>query len=162
MPACEHITTWLTPFGVNHKNSLATFLPLYLILQAHSLIMKSIVPSTLGNYAAGLLCFTQFCDKHCIPEALHMPTSEDILTLFVTAKGAHKGSATTIKHWLLGLELWHTVNGVPWLRASALRRALKVTNIFALYSISLIPITSGLCITSSHIFYLPKMCSHYN
>ena len=126
IPTRERITTWLTLFGLDHMNSLATFLPPHLILQACSLITKSIVPGTLGNYAAGLLRFTQFCDEHCIPEVLRMTASEAILTLFVTAKGAHIVSATTIKHWLLRLELWHTINGAPWLGGSALRRALKV------------------------------------
>ena len=121
-------------------NSLATFLPLQLILQSRSLITKSIVPGTLSNYAAGLLHFTQFCDELRIPEALRMPASEDILTLFVAAKGAHKVSATTIKHWLLGLELWHTVNGAPWLGASALKCALKVTSIFPFYFIGSITV----------------------
>ena len=127
VPARECITTWLTPFRLDHMNSLAMFLPPHLILQARSLITKSIIPGTLENYATGLLRFTQFCDEHRIPEALRMPASEDILTLFVAAKGAHIVSATTIKHWLLGLELWHTVNGAPWLGGSALRRTLKAS-----------------------------------
>ena len=130
IPTHECITTWLTPFGIDYMNSLTTFLPPHLILQACSLITKSIVPSTLSNYATGLLRFTQFCDEHRLPEALCMPASEDILTLFITAKGAHKVSVTTIKHWLLRLELWHTVNNAPWLGVSALKRTLKVMNNF--------------------------------
>ena len=64
-----------------------------------------------------------------------MPTSEAIPTLFIAAKGAHRVLATTIKHQLLSLELWHTVNGAPWLRASALKHALKA-------SVSLAPTSS--------------------
>ena len=99
VPTHDQITSWLTPFSINHLNSLTTTLLPHLI-QGHSLITRSIVPGTApNNYAASLLCFTQLCDEHHIPESLHMPASEDILTLFVATKGAHKVSAITIKHW---------------------------------------------------------------
>jgi len=84
IPACDRLTRWLTPFGVNHLNSLATPVPPNLILQGRLLISKSVTPSTLNNYAAGLLQFTQFCDEHHIPESLRKPASEDLLVLFVS------------------------------------------------------------------------------
>ena len=59
---------------------------------------------------------------------LNMPASEDILTIFIATEGAHKVSAITIRHWLLGLELWHTVNGAPgWVLCSVTLQAFADT-----------------------------------
>ena len=126
VPARDRLTCWLTPFGIDHLNSLATLVPSDVILQARFLLSKSVTPNTLNTYAAGLLRFTQFCDEYRIPKNLHMPASEDLLVLFVSARGAFKVSAGTIKQWLLGLEFWHVINGAPWHGASALKHIVKV------------------------------------
>jgi len=54
-----------------------------------------------------------------------MPASEALLTMFITCHGTASVSSSTLHHWLLGLELWHAINGAPWLGHSTLRRAVK-------------------------------------
>ena len=56
-----------------------------------------------------------------------MPSSKHLLIAFVASCGAQKVSSITIKHWLLGLELWHIVNGAPWLSASVLKHIVKAS-----------------------------------
>ena len=55
-----------------------------------------------------------------------MPASEALLTMFVTCCVTGSVSSSTLHHWLLGLELWHEINGAPWLGRSTLKRAVKV------------------------------------
>jgi len=64
-------------------------------------------------YGAGLLCFTQFCDKWDITEEDCMPASYSLLCAFI---GKHKGlqSGNTIKSWMSGLRSWHVMNHAPW------------------------------------------------
>ena len=127
--APDWLTRWLTPFGVNHMNALASFFPPHLIAMSCTILYKSVATSTLSNYSSGLLWFSQFCDDYQILELLRMPASEALLTIFITCRGTVSISASTIRHWLLGLELWHEINGAPWFGCLTLRRAVKVTSI---------------------------------
>jgi len=122
----ERLTRWLTPFGIDHMNGLAEFFPPHVIAMSRVLISKSITPSTLSNYTSGLLRFTKFCDDYKIPERFRMPASEPLLTVFVTCCATGSVSFSTLHHWLLSLELWHEINGAPWLGHSTLKRAVKV------------------------------------
>jgi len=112
-------------------NSLLNFFPPYLITMSQVLLSKSVASSTLSNYAAGLINFMRFCDNYAIPEALHMPASESLLTMFITCHGATSVSKLTMHPWLLGIKLWHEINGAPWHGHSTLRRAVKVKNFFS-------------------------------
>jgi len=84
-----------------------------------------ILPNTLKNYAAGLACFTKFCDDFIIPESEHMPASELLLTTFITTHGAGSVGKGAIKTWLLGVELWHRINDAPWHGGAVLQRAVE-------------------------------------
>src|SRR5882672_7548465 len=55
-----------------------------------------------------------------------MPALEALLTMFITCQGAASVSMSTMHHWLLGLELWHEINGAPWHGHSILEWAMKV------------------------------------
>ena len=68
---------------------------------------------TLANYAAGLIHFTSFCDSLDIPEEQRMPTSEDLLSIFIVVRATGSVGDGCMKTWLVGLELWHTLNGAP-------------------------------------------------
>jgi len=107
-------------------NGLAEFFPPHVIAMSHVLISKSVTPSTLSNYASGLLRFTKFCDDYKIPERFRMPASEALLTVFVTCHATGSVSSSTLHHWLLGLELWQEINGAPWLGCSTLKWVVKV------------------------------------
>src|SRR5882724_10311351 len=87
------------------------FFPPHLIAMLRTLIAKSITPSTLSNYASSLLRFSKFCNDYNILESFQMPTSQALLTMFITCCGMACISSSTLHHWLLGLELWHVING---------------------------------------------------
>jgi len=119
--AVKHLTWWLTPFGVFHMNSLSDFFPPHLITMCCCLLSKSVVPVTLSNYATGLFRFSQFCDDYNIPKAFCMPASEALVTMYITCHGTASISASTMQHWLLGLELCHEIHSAPWLGHSNLK-----------------------------------------
>ena len=117
----DHLTRWLMLFGVSHMDALMLFFPPQLIAIPHILLSRSLALSTLTNYSSGLTHFSHFCDDYHIPEALHMPASEALLTMFITCHGTASVLCSTMCHWLLGLELWHEINGTPWCGCSTLR-----------------------------------------
>src|SRR5882724_1462664 len=125
----ECLARWLTPFGIDHMNSLAEFFPPHVIAMSRVLISKSVTPLTLSNYASGLLRFTKFCDDYKIPELFCMPASEALFTMFITCHATGSVSSSTLRHWLLGLELWHRINGAPWLSHSTLKWVVKVVDL---------------------------------
>src|SRR5882672_9206639 len=54
-----------------------------------------------------------------------MPSPEWLLSNFITTRGAGAVAARTVKTWLLGLELWHIINGAPWHAGSLVKHALQ-------------------------------------
>jgi len=99
---CPHVSAadcclhWLTPYGLNHMDMLATHMPHTLVTQQRVVLVKAIKPKTLSNYGAGLLRFTQFCDKFDIPESLPMPCPEWFLSIFIMTHGAGSVSGGTL------------------------------------------------------------------
>ena len=122
----DHLTRWLTPFGISHMNALSAFFPACLIAIYHILLLKSISLTTLTNYSSGLIRFSCSFNDYHIPEPLHMPALKAPLTMFITFHGMASVLESTMCHWLLGLELWHEINGAPWCGHSTLRWAMKV------------------------------------
>ena len=53
------------------------------------------------------------------------------LTMFITCHGTASVLSSTLYHWLLGLELWHEINGAPWHGHSTLRCAVKAAALLA-------------------------------
>ena len=129
--ATHCLTRWLTPFGVSHMNALSAFFPAHVITMSHTLLSKSVAPTTLTNYSSGLMCFSCFCDDYCIPESLHIPASEALLMMFIMCRGTDSVLAMTMHHWLLGLELWHKIKGTAWCGCSTLKRAVKAASLLA-------------------------------
>jgi len=54
-----------------------------------------------------------------------MPAPEWLLPNFITTRGAGTVSGGTLKTWLLGLELWHVINGTHWQGGPHLKHALQ-------------------------------------
>ena len=54
-----------------------------------------------------------------------MPASEALLCLFMSSHGAGHASCGTLTNWITRLELWHSINGAPWLGKKRLARAIK-------------------------------------
>ena len=123
--AADHCLHWMTPFGLSHMHCLSLHLPRSLIAREQVVLARAVTPKTLSNYGAGLLHFTQYCDALDIPEHLWMPSPEWLLSNFITTRGAGAIAAGTLKTWLLGLELWHIINGAPWHAGPLLKCALQ-------------------------------------
>ena len=116
---------WMTPYGLDKLHSLSSLLPPHIIAKKPVILMHSVKPKTLSNYGAGLIHFTQFCNTFNIPEPMRMPAPEWLLSHFITTCGAASVGSGSLRTWLLGLELWHIVNGAPWHSAAHLRRAIQ-------------------------------------
>ena len=113
VPAADRIFSWCTPFGSCHQHDVVQQLPPPLIESAMMVIQGALAPNTKSTYAAGLLHFTQFCDKWGISEEVHMPADYALLCAFIGEyKGLHSGN--TIRSWMSGLHSWHVMNHAPW------------------------------------------------
>ena len=123
--APQRLTHWLTPFGIDYMNRLSLSFPPEIVARNRLILSCSVSAATLSTYAAGLLRFTQFCDEFNIPETACMPASEALLCIFITSHGTgHIGKGSLI-NWLTGLELWHTINGAPWLGKHRVSHTVK-------------------------------------
>ena len=88
--------------------------------------------STVGNYWAGLLRFTKFCNDSRIPELEQMPAFESLLSHFIALRGAASMSKSAMHSWLEGLWIWHQINEAPWNGSHALKRVIAGASIFSL------------------------------
>ena len=111
--AADRLSAWRTPYGLSHDKSLLAELPPALAESAKMSIMGALASSSKSTYGAGLLRFTQFCDKWQISEGARMPASYGLLCAFI---GNYKGttSGKTIKSWLSGIRAWHLTNHATW------------------------------------------------
>ncbi|RXW16081.1 hypothetical protein EST38_g9773 [Candolleomyces aberdarensis] len=87
--------------------------PAQLVESASLAVHSALATSTRTTYAAGLLRFTQFCDRWDISEADRMPASYFLLCAFIADfKGRVSGG--TVRSWLSGIRQWHLLNHAPW------------------------------------------------
>ncbi len=115
VPAIHRPFMWTTPHSIKMQESLDAELPSHLQARIYQKLAVSLVPGTLSSYSAGPVRFTQFCDKHHIPESMCMPASSTLLAAFVaSASAAGLGSGSMIKNWMNGLAFWHAVNAAEW------------------------------------------------
>ncbi|KAG2101582.1 uncharacterized protein F5147DRAFT_762653 [Suillus discolor] len=111
--ASDRVFLWTTPHGFDHQHELEQLFPESDILKMFFILTQSLDESTRSNYGAGLLRFTQYCDKLHIPETQCMPASNALLSAFIAAS-AGSISDSTASNWLAGLHFWHIVNGAQW------------------------------------------------
>lgn len=111
--ASERVFLWTTPHGFNSQHELEQLFPESDILKMFFVLTQSLDENTRSNYGAGLLRFTQYCDKLRIPENQRMPASASLLSAFI-ASSAGSISDSTASNWLSGLHFWHIVNGAQW------------------------------------------------
>jgi len=111
--AADRICHWQTPHSRSFNSQVTSYLPANLVDSSFEMIYCSLAPATRSTYGAGLLCFTQFCDKYNISESDHMPGSFILLVTFISE---HAGtvSSKTISRWLSGLKAWHDTNSAEW------------------------------------------------
>lgn len=168
---CPHVLTkhwiisWSTPYSQSIFNDLINSFPETTINSWRFVMQSSVSEDTLQNYRAGLLCFTQFCDIHRVPEVSRMPASETLLSIFVAEMGAGKKSASSIHWWLSGLAFWYLIflyhvkfwlgqasiqyNNAPWMGGKILARTKKGTA--NLSAKSLLSLPHHLPVTEAHM-----------
>lgn len=113
VPADRRLILWTTPHSVALQNSLDAEISSRLQTEVFKQLLAASTLSTRETYGAGLLRFTQFCDREEITEALRMPASPILLSAFIAdAIGSCTGEC--IKNWLNGLRLWHIFNRAEW------------------------------------------------
>ena len=74
--ARERFTSWRTPYSITFFHLLSQMFPPDLIDKWRMTVEASVDEGTLKNYAAGLIRFTQFCDKYGLAEDIRMPANE--------------------------------------------------------------------------------------
>lgn len=114
VPAKERLSCWSTPFSLRHKLSNSSLFSPESHQHLLDVALASLAPNTRSTYAAGLLRFSQFCDKHKIDEDLRMPASSNLLSMFLAESAAGSVSLDCANNWLAGLHFWHNLHGAPW------------------------------------------------
>jgi hypothetical protein len=111
--AMDRIRHWQTLHSRSFNSQVASYLPANLVDSSFKMIYRSLAPATRSTYSAGLLRFTQFCDKYNISESDCMPASFILLVAFISE---HAGtvSGKTISGWLSGLKARHDTNSAEW------------------------------------------------
>lgn len=104
---------WVTPFTFDQQAALNEVHPA-LQVNIMQMVLARYEETTLVNYGAGLLRFTQFCDTYGVSERARMPASPVLLSAFASTDACGKGSGSMARSWFSGLQLWHRLNGAPW------------------------------------------------
>ena len=86
--APDHFIYWISLHGLQLIQEQSHYLPPALIVCRHLVLANAIQPLSPSSYSAGLVRFIRFCDEYDIPEHLHMPALEALLSIFITTQGA--------------------------------------------------------------------------
>jgi hypothetical protein len=113
VPADRRIILWTTPHSLLAHAALEDEISPRLQQKIFEKLLTATSDVTQQSYGAGLLWFTQFCDREQIAETLCMPASVILLASFIAdAIGTCTGQC--IRNWLNGLHLWHLYNRAEW------------------------------------------------
>ncbi|KAI0054979.1 hypothetical protein BV25DRAFT_1816260 [Artomyces pyxidatus] len=121
--ASDRLRDWTTPHGLRWAAQQKAALGERVFLHMHEVMISSVEPATRNNSGAGLLRFTQFCDSLGISEDSRMPASDSLLAAFASSAAAQV-SGKSAAHWLMGLHMWHTLQGAEWLGGELVKHAL--------------------------------------
>ena len=113
VPADRRILMWTTPHSEIAQAELDADLPIAQQKLLLSKLLNAVTDETRTQYGAGLLRFTQYCDRHAIPEGRRMPASYVLLAGFI-ADASCSASGKAIRNWMNGLRLWHIFNNAEW------------------------------------------------
>ncbi|KAJ3817764.1 hypothetical protein F5880DRAFT_1492419 [Lentinula raphanica] len=121
--AKDCLRTWSSPYSVLSRNDRVATYGLNIVTKGENAKSMGLADSTKSFYAAGLLCYHQFCDSEKVSHSLRMPASETLVLGFI---GHYMGSVSgsTIRSWLSGIRAWHIQHGAPWVLDSS--QELKV------------------------------------
>ncbi|KAF5376497.1 hypothetical protein D9615_008662 [Tricholomella constricta] len=113
VPAGQRLLLWITPHSQLARASFDAQIPVDAQSKIFLGLFNSLAESTRVSYGAGLLRFTQYCDRLRIPENLRMPASDILISAFVAdTLGSCTGEC--IRNWLNGLRFWHVFNYAEW------------------------------------------------
>lgn len=84
VPADHHVILWTTPHSLEAHASLQQVSP-HLHQKIFEKLLSATADVTRQSYGAGLLRFTQFCDRERISESLLLPASVILLATFIAA-----------------------------------------------------------------------------
>lgn len=113
VPADRRVLLWTTPHSLCAQASLDNEISPRLQEKVFTNLLQATSHNTRQSYGAGILRFTQFCDREEISENLRMPASATLLSAFIAdAIGTCTGEC--IRNWLNGLRLWHLFNRAEW------------------------------------------------
>ncbi|KAJ7648572.1 putative tyrosine recombinase [Mycena polygramma] len=114
VPADRRLLLWTSPHSMlAHDAMRKAGLPLELQVRIFEGLLRAHEPETRETYGAGLLRYSQFCDRKLIGESARMPADRFLLAAFV-ADAIGTCSGKCIRNWLCGLRLWHVYNDAPW------------------------------------------------
>ncbi|KAF5358597.1 hypothetical protein D9758_007735 [Tetrapyrgos nigripes] len=111
--AKHRLQDWESPWSLEHWAKAKATYGDEVVRLAEATAGVSVVESSFETYAAGPLCFTQFCDEYKVDEHLQMPADKVLVAAFI---GFHLGqkSGSSLNNWLSGLKMWHDMKGAPW------------------------------------------------
>jgi len=122
--ASERLQQWTSPHSLDFHQSIQDALPQSSLSCLFEVMTFSLDQGTRNGYGAGLLRFTQFCDKNNVSERNRMPASELLLSAFI-ADAAGSVGTSTINNWLASLHFWHILNAAPWNGKEMLKQTKK-------------------------------------
>jgi hypothetical protein len=110
VPASDCLHYWSSPHAIACHHHMVSHIPVSVASNLIKLMLLSLEEKTRSNYSTGLLQFTQFCDANDINKQQCCPTSEILISAFITSyTGLH--STDCINGWLSDLKWWHTISG---------------------------------------------------
>ncbi|KAJ2928093.1 hypothetical protein H1R20_g8990, partial [Candolleomyces eurysporus] len=115
--ARDRISHWVTPYSLSQLDSMLGEISFDSIRKINVAVISSLAESTRTGYGAGLLRFTEFCDREGVSEYSRMPASAVLLAAFV-ADQASKASSSSINSWMSAVRAWHVINNAPWYGSS--------------------------------------------
>ena len=108
--ARERILLWKPSPHVRSRHSLPQEDDLGRVFEVMS---NAWLESTRESYSTGILVYHVYCDVKGIPEDLRAPTSQHIITSFITSlAGSYSGA--TIHNYIHGIRAWHVLHGLEW------------------------------------------------
>ncbi|KAJ7651546.1 hypothetical protein DFH06DRAFT_900440, partial [Mycena polygramma] len=111
--ALDRLRVWSSPYAQEHDTLFRSKMPEDVVNRTYAVIAASWAEGSMGNYAAGLLRYQQFCDHCKTPERDRMPASHLLLSSFISHYVGTVGGGT-VKSWMSGVKAWHDLNGAKW------------------------------------------------
>ncbi|EIN09456.1 hypothetical protein PUNSTDRAFT_66798 [Punctularia strigosozonata HHB-11173 SS5] len=111
--ASTRLTSWTSAWAAARRQELAGIFGEDIADARLRIALAALDEKTRSVYAAGILRYSQFCDKHNISESQRIPAHPIVIVAFVK-ESLGKVSGSCVRNWLSGLRCWHHIMGAPW------------------------------------------------